>query len=178
VFRCIHVYVVVFSLEFMYNLHSKCLMKCLNEFFIDCLIFLWCRSETMDNLFSAQVHFNGGNRHLFKVRVEDTLKDLKDQLNEINQRLNPGDTRRVEDLQYARPGYLKSEKIMLTYDDWVRSMFSIYVQHRMFPRIEMKATLLRSPEDILKSLILPQIGREALLPHGKKKRATNLYMFR
>jgi len=22
----------------MYNLHSKCLMKCLNEFFIDCLI--------------------------------------------------------------------------------------------------------------------------------------------
>jgi hypothetical protein len=101
----------------MYNLHSKCLMKCLNEFFIDCLIFLWCRSETMDNLFSAQVHFNGGNRHLFKVRVEDTLKDLKDQLNEINQRLNPGDTRRVEDLQYARPGYLKSEKIMLTYDD-------------------------------------------------------------
>ena len=87
--------------------------------------------------------------NLIKVRVEDTLKDLKDQLNEINQRFNPGDTRRVEDLQYAHPGYLKSEKIMLTDDDCVRSMFSTYRQQRMFPRIEMKTTLMRSPEDIL-----------------------------
>jgi len=81
---------------------------------------------------------------------------MKDQLNEINQGLNPRDTRRVKDLQYARPGYLQSEKIMLTDDDCVRSMFSIYRQHRMFPRIEMEATLLRSPGDILKSLIMPQ----------------------
>jgi len=60
----------------------------------------------MDNLFRAQVHFNGGNPHLFKVRDDVTLKDPKDQLNEINQRINPGDTRRVEDLQYACPDYL------------------------------------------------------------------------
>jgi len=118
--------------------------------------FLWCRFETIDNLFSVQVRFNGGNRHLFKVRANVTLKDLKDQLNEINQGLNPGDTRRVEDLQYARPAYLLSEKIMRTYDDCVRIMFSIYRQHHMFPRIKMKATLLRSSEYILKSLILPQ----------------------
>jgi hypothetical protein len=93
---------------------------------------------------------------LFKVRVDFTLKNLKDQLNEINQGLNPIDIRRVEDLQYEHPGYLQSEKIMQTEDDCERSMFFIYRQHRMFPRIEMEATLLRSPEDFCKSLILPQ----------------------
>jgi hypothetical protein len=93
---------------------------------------------------------------LFKVRVDVTLKNLKDQLNEINQGLNPIDIRRVEDLQYAHPGYLQSEKIMQTEDDCERNMFFIYRQHRMFPRIEMEATLLRSPEDFCKSLILPQ----------------------
>jgi len=35
-------------------------------------------SETMDNSFSAQVHFNSGNPYLFKVWVDVTLKDLKD----------------------------------------------------------------------------------------------------
>jgi len=44
----------------------------------------------------------------------------------------------------------------MTDDDCMRSMFSIYRQHRMFLRIEMEVTLLRSPEDILKSLILPE----------------------
>jgi len=48
----------------------------------------------MDNLFNAQVCFNGGNPDLFRVRNDVALKDLKDQLDEINQRLNPGDTRR------------------------------------------------------------------------------------
>jgi len=52
----------------------------------------------MDNLFKAQVCLNSGNPHLLKVQVDVTLKDLKDQLNEINQGLNPRDTRRVEDL--------------------------------------------------------------------------------
>ncbi|KEH22152.1 40S ribosomal S10-like protein, putative [Medicago truncatula] len=110
----------------------------------------------MDNLFNIQVRFNGGNPHLFKVQVDVTLKDLKDQLNKINQGLNPGDTKRVEDVQYARPGLLQSDEIMMADDDCVRSMFSVYRQHRMFPRIEMEARLLRSHEDILKSLILPQ----------------------
>jgi len=108
------------------------------------------------HLFKAQVRFNGGNRHLFKIRVDITLKDLKDQLNEINQGLNPGDTWRVEDLQHARPGYLQTKKIMLTDDDCVRIMFSRYYRERMFPVIELEATLLRSPEDILNSLILPE----------------------
>jgi len=91
------------------------------------------------HLFKAQVRFNGGIRHLFKVRVNITLKD---QLNEINQGLNPGDTRRVKDLQYARPSYLQTEKIMLKDNDCVRSMFSKYYQKCMFSIIEMEATLL------------------------------------
>jgi len=110
----------------------------------------------MDNLINTQVRFNGGNPHFFKVQVDVTLKDLKDHSNEINQELNYGDTRRVKDVQYARPDLFKSQKIMLTDDDCVMSMFSIYRQHHMFPRIEMEATLLRSLEDILKSLILPE----------------------
>ncbi|KEH30291.1 hypothetical protein MtrunA17_Chr4g0033301 [Medicago truncatula] len=109
--------------------------RCLSVFFIEC--------------------FNGGNHHLFKVRVDITLKDMNDQLNEINQGLNLGDTRRVEDLQYACPGYLKGQKIMLTDDDYVRSMFSSYYRERMFPVIELEATLLRSPKDILNNLIRP-----------------------
>jgi hypothetical protein len=108
------------------------------------------------HLFKDQVRFNSGNRHLFKVRVDITLKDLKDQLKEINQGLNPGDTRKVDDLQYAHPGYLQTEKIMLTDDDHVRSIFSRYYQEHMFPVIEMETSLPRLPEDILKSLILPE----------------------
>jgi len=117
--------------------------------------FLWCRSETMDpHLFKAQVRFKSGTRHSFKVRVDITLKDLKDQLNEINQELNPGDTRRAEDLQYACPGYLQGQKIMLTDDECVRTMFSRQYREHMFPIIKFEATLRRSPEDIFDSLIL------------------------
>jgi len=106
------------------------------------------------HLFKAPVRFNGGNRHLFKVRVDIKLKDLKDQLNEINQGLNPEDTRRVEDIWYARPNYLQTEKIMLTDNECVRSLFSIYYREHMFPIMEMETTLLRSLEDIMNCLIM------------------------
>ena len=77
----------------------------------------------MDNLLSAQVFFNSGNPYLFKVRDDVMLKDLKDQLNKINQGVIPEDARRVEDIWYAHPGYLQTKKIMLTDDDCVRNMF-------------------------------------------------------
>ncbi|RHN54644.1 hypothetical protein MtrunA17_Chr5g0409131 [Medicago truncatula] len=64
----------------------------------------------MSNILSAQVHFNGENPHLFKVRVDVTLTDLKDQLNEINQGLNLEDTMRVDDLQHACTGYFHSKR--------------------------------------------------------------------
>jgi len=50
------------------------------------------------HLFKAQLRFNGGNHHLFKDRVDIPLKDLKDQLNKINQGPNLVDTKRVDDL--------------------------------------------------------------------------------
>jgi hypothetical protein len=97
---------------------------------------------------------------LFKVRDDVTLKELKDQPNEINQQLNPEDTRRVEYVWYELPsfnseGRLTSSQLELTNDINVRSMFPIFGQDNIFPTIEMDATLLRPPEDIIKSLIPP-----------------------
>jgi len=117
----------------------------------------------MTNLLSVSIRFNGGNLQMFEVRyITVTLKGLVDQLDEINQGLNPGDTRRVECIWYERPT-LDDERITfgqleLKNDDDVRSMFSIFWQHSMFPWIDMFVTLLRSPEDILNSLILPKDG--------------------
>jgi hypothetical protein len=126
------------------------------KFLLIVFISLWCRFETMSNLFNAQICFNVRNPYLFKVRDDVTLNDLKDQLNEINQGFNLGNTQRMEDVQYGRPGLLQSDKILLTNDNCVRSMFSVFCQHRMFPRIEMDATLLRSHEYILKSFIMAE----------------------
>jgi hypothetical protein len=123
--------------------------------------FLWCRSETMVDSFSTQVRFNGENPQLFKVRyINVTLKGLKDQLNEINQGLNLGDTMRVEYVWYEHPtldeGTISFSRLELINDDDVRSMISIFWQHNMFSWIDMYVTLLRSHEDVLKSLILPE----------------------
>jgi len=74
---------------------------------------------------------------LFKVQDNVTLKDLKDQTYEINQGLNLVDTRRVEDVQYERHVILQSNKTMLSNDDCVRNMFSVFRQHNMFPMIEI-----------------------------------------
>ena len=44
----------------------------------------------MSDLFSVSILFDGENPQMFKVRyINVTLKGLKDQLNEINQGLNP-----------------------------------------------------------------------------------------
>ena len=120
--------------------------------------FLWCRFETVTDLFSVSIRFNGGNPQVFKVQyINVTLKGLKDQLDEINQRLNPGNTRRVEYIWYERPtldgGRITFSRLELKNGDDVRNMFSIFWQHNMFPWIDMFVTLLRSPEYFLNSLI-------------------------
>ena len=66
----------------------------------------------------------------------------------------------MEDIWYERPsfdsvGRLTFIQMILTNDDDVKSMFLIFGQHNMFPMIEMDASFLRSPEDILKRLIRP-----------------------
>ena len=115
----------------------------------------------MTDLLSVSISFNGGNSQLFKIRyINVTLKGLKDQLNEINQGLNPRDTRRVEYIWYDRltldDGRTTFSQLELKNNDDVRSMFSIFWQHNMLPWIDMFVTLLRSTEDILNSLIPPE----------------------
>jgi len=115
----------------------------------------------MTDLFSVSIRFNGGNHQMFKVRyINVTLKGLKDQLDEINQGLNPGDTRRVKYIWYELPtldnGRITFSRQELKNDNNVRSMFSIFWQHSKVPLIDMFVTLQRSTEDILNSLIPPE----------------------
>nr|ABN08206.1 hypothetical protein MtrDRAFT_AC155885g1v2 [Medicago truncatula] len=84
------------------------------------------------------------------------LRGLKDELTEFNQGVNPKDTRRVEHVRYKRPtldeGRISFTCVELTNDENVTSMFW---EHNMFQWIDMRVTLLRSTEDIIKSLIPP-----------------------
>jgi hypothetical protein len=88
----------------------------------------------MTDLFSVGIHFNGGNPQMLKVRyINVTLKGLKDQLDEINQGLNPGDTRWVKYISYERPTLdderITFSRLQLKNDYDVRSIFSIFWAH-------------------------------------------------
>jgi len=86
-----------------------------------------------------------------------TLRGIKDQLNEFNRGVNPGDIRRVEYVRYKCPtlddGRISFSWVELTNDNNVRSMFW---EHSMFQWIDMRVTLLWSTEDIINSLIPPE----------------------
>ena len=68
----------------MYNLHSKCLMKCLNEFFIDCLISYGVDLKQWIVICSKLKYVSTVEPVIRSRSIDITLKDLKDQLNEIN----------------------------------------------------------------------------------------------
>jgi len=52
----------------------------------------------------VHAQFNGVEPQRLKVRhIGVTLRGIKDQLNEFNQGVNPGDTRKVEYVRYKRP---------------------------------------------------------------------------
>jgi len=58
----------------------------------------------MTDMFDVHAQFNGGEPQRLKVRhLGVTLRGIKDQLNELNQGVNSGDTRRVEYIRYKRP---------------------------------------------------------------------------
>ena len=58
--------------------------------------FLLCRFKTMADMFEVHAQFNDGETKRLKVRyLGVTLRGIKDQLNQFNQRVNLGDTRRV-----------------------------------------------------------------------------------
>jgi len=120
--------------------------------------FLLCRFEAMAYMFDILAQFNGGEPHRLKVwHLGVTLRDIKDQLNEFNQGVNPGDTRRVEYVLCKRQtlddGRISFSWVEFTNDDNVRSMFW---EHNMFQWIDMRVTLLRPTEDIINSLIPPE----------------------
>jgi len=140
--RCWHVYVVVKSFRVYVYFALQVFDKMFEWVFHWLFNFLWCRFETMTNQFNVCVRFNGGNLQMFKVwYISITLKGLKDQLDEINQGLNPGDTRRMEYIWYERPtldeGRITFSRLELKNDDELRSMFSIFWQHNMFPWIDI-----------------------------------------
>jgi len=90
--------------------------------------FLLCRSKTMADMFDVHAQFNGGEPQRLKVRhLGVTLRGINDQLNEFNQGVNPGDTRKVEYVRYKRlrldDGRISLGWVELTNDDNVRSMF-------------------------------------------------------
>jgi len=120
--------------------------------------FVLCRFETMVGWIDVHAQFNGGKPQRLKVRcLGVTLRGLKDQLNEFNQGVNPRDTRKVEYVRYKRPtlneGRVSFTWVKLTNDENLKSMFW---EHNMFQWIDMRVTLLRSTEDIIKCLISPE----------------------
>jgi len=113
--------------------------------------FLLYRFETMVRWIDVHTQFNGGEPQRLKVRcLGVTLRDLKDELNEFYQGVNPRDTRRVEYVRYKRPtldeGRVSFSWVELMNDENVTNMFW---EHSMFQWIDMWVTLLRSTEDII-----------------------------
>ena len=120
--------------------------------------FLLCRFETMARWIDVHAQFDGGEPHRLKVRcLGVTLRGITDELNEFNQGVNPRDTRRVENVLYKRPtldeGRVSCTWVELKNDKNVKTMFW---EHNMFQWIDMRVTLLRTTEDIIKSLIPPE----------------------
>jgi len=117
--------------------------------------FLLCRFETIPWWINVQAQFKGGEPQRLKIRCLGVmLRGLKDDLNEFNQGVNPGDTRRVEYVRYKHPtldeGRISFSRVELMNDENVTSMFW---EHNKFQWIEMRVTLLRSTENIINSLI-------------------------
>jgi len=120
--------------------------------------FLLCRFEAMAGWINVHAQLNGGEPQRLKVQcLGVTLRGLKDELNEFYQGVDPRDTRRVEYVRYKRPmldeGRVSFSWVELTND---KNMTSMFWEHSMFQWIDMRVTLLRSTEDIIKSLIPPK----------------------
>ena len=115
----------------------------------------------------AAVYYNGETPpHLFRIRNNVTLSALKDELGQINCQLNHRDTRRVVGVEYQCPlpdsaRSLRFSRMKLTNDDDMRTMFSVFGQHSTRGPIELDASLVRSAEQILKSLHRPKTTKRS-----------------
>jgi len=110
----------------------------------------------------AAVYNTGGKQpHLFRIHNDVTIFGLKDQLDQINRQLNQRDTMRVVGVEYRCPlsdsvSSLRFSRMKLTNDDDVRTMFSVFGQHSTRGPIKLDASLVRSAEQIMKSLNRPR----------------------
>jgi len=110
----------------------------------------------------AAVYYNGGTPpHLFRIRKDVTLSGMKDELDQINRQLNHRDTRRVVGVEYRcslsdSAGSLQFSRMKLTNNDDMRTMFSVFGQHSTRGPIQLDTSLVRSIEQILKSLNWPK----------------------
>ena len=98
---------------------------------------------------------------MFRIHNDVTLSGVKDELDQINRQLNHRDTMRVVSVEYRCPlfdsvGSLYFSRMKLKNDNDVRTMFSIFGQHSTRGPIELDASLVRSAEQILKSLSRPR----------------------
>ena len=79
------------------------------------------------------VYYNIGKPNQFRVDVDVTLSNLKDQLDQVNSILNHIDTRRVDIVEYRHPsiysnGSVRFSQIKRQNNDDVRTTFSIFGQ--------------------------------------------------
>jgi hypothetical protein len=110
------------------------------------------------NTHLAAVYYNNGTPHLFRINADVKFAALKQQLDQLNNRLNSrNDTRTVTSIEYRKPsigsdGCITFTKMKLENDVDIQTMFSIYSQYSTKGPIELEATLTRSVEAILASL--------------------------
>ena len=96
-----------------------------------------------------------------RIRTGVTLSGWKGQLDQINCQLNYRDTRRVVGVEYQRPltdstESVRFSRMKLMNDDDVWTMFSIFGQYSTIGPKDLDALLVRSVEQIHKSLIQPK----------------------
>ncbi|XP_045830908.1 uncharacterized protein LOC123922206 [Trifolium pratense] len=110
----------------------------------------------------AAVYFNHEKPILFRINDGETFDGLKQQLNELNRTTNnQNDNRTVSSLKYCKPsigpdGRISFTDMMLENNDDIETMFSIFEQYSNRGPIELDATLTRSVEAILASLVRPE----------------------
>ena len=113
------------------------------------------------NTHLAAVYFNNEAPNMFRIYVDATLVDLKQQLDEINRCCNNrNDDRTVTSVEYRKPslrsdGTVAFSKMQLHNDDDIHNMFSIYSQYITKGPIELDAKLTRSVDAILANLKHP-----------------------
>jgi pyruvate-formate lyase-activating enzyme len=109
----------------------------------------------------AAVYFGNEAPNMFRIYVDATLVDLKQQLDEVNRCCNnKNDDRTVTSVEYRKPslrsnGSVAFSNMQLQNDNDVRNMFSIYSQYSTKGPIELDAKLTRSVDAILANLKHP-----------------------